>query len=271
DRLIEELYHDVKATKPWVKVGISPFGIWRPGFPPSVKGFDAYEKLYADARKWLRAGWLDYVTPQLYWTCDAPEQSYPALLAWWHSENVNHRHLWPGNFTSRVGDHERNWEAAEIIRQINATRKQPGATGNIHFSMRAFLRNSQALNTHLRDGPYLEDALVPESSWLSATKSSSAPLEITAEELRVVTRSDGQHALTWKTDRVGTPWLWLVQWRTNGPWQHAVIPGSSREFEFPSNSPAPSHPDPIALSAVGRVGTQGDPVSVRREPGNDGP
>ena len=66
-----------------VKVGISPFGIWRPGYPAPVRGLDAYEQLYADSRKWLSKGWVDYLAPQLYWNIDAPEQSYSALLEWW--------------------------------------------------------------------------------------------------------------------------------------------------------------------------------------------
>ncbi|HUH11946.1 MAG TPA: family 10 glycosylhydrolase, partial [Longimicrobiales bacterium] len=53
DGLIERLYAQVKREKPWVKVGISPFGIWRPGYPAQIQGFDAYDQIYADARRWL--------------------------------------------------------------------------------------------------------------------------------------------------------------------------------------------------------------------------
>ena len=67
NKLVEALYKGVHAAKPQVRVGISPFGIWRPGFPPSVKGFDAYAEIYADSKKWLQNGWADYVVPQLYW------------------------------------------------------------------------------------------------------------------------------------------------------------------------------------------------------------
>src|SRR5579871_3371768 len=83
DTFIERLYKGVKEVKPWVKFGISPFGIWRPGYPAQVKGFDAYQELNADSRKWLRNGWLDYWTPQLYWKIDQTGQSYPVLLKWW--------------------------------------------------------------------------------------------------------------------------------------------------------------------------------------------
>ena len=93
DKLIEAMHVGIAKTKPWVKFGISPFGIWRPGNPESVVGFDAYTQLYADSRKWLRAGWVDYFTPQLYWAIAPEKQSYPKLLAWWAGQNEKGRHL----------------------------------------------------------------------------------------------------------------------------------------------------------------------------------
>jgi len=72
---IRRVYETIKAAKPWVKFGVSPFGIWRPGNPSSVQGLDAYQELYADSRKWLQNAWVDYFTPQLYWRIIAPRQS----------------------------------------------------------------------------------------------------------------------------------------------------------------------------------------------------
>ncbi|HET7360691.1 MAG TPA: family 10 glycosylhydrolase, partial [Salinimicrobium sp.] len=77
---IRNLYKRIKAEKPHVKFGISPFGIWRPGYPKSIRGYDQYNELYADARLWLRKGWVDYFTPQLYWTINQIPQSFPVLL-----------------------------------------------------------------------------------------------------------------------------------------------------------------------------------------------
>ena len=64
---IVRVSQSVKAIKPWVKFGIAPFGIWRPGHPSQIRGLDSYDVLYADSRKWLRDGWVDYLAPQLYW------------------------------------------------------------------------------------------------------------------------------------------------------------------------------------------------------------
>ncbi|MGH7979919.1 MAG: glycoside hydrolase family 10 protein, partial [Limisphaerales bacterium] len=67
DQFIESVYRNIKAAKPWVKFGVSPFGIWQPGYPPQVRGFNPYAELYADSRLWLASGWVDYFSPQLYW------------------------------------------------------------------------------------------------------------------------------------------------------------------------------------------------------------
>ena len=74
DDFVAQLYQRVHVAKPWVAVGISPFGIWRPGVPSTTTaGVDQYDELYADARKWLRDGSLDYVAPQLYWPVLPPD------------------------------------------------------------------------------------------------------------------------------------------------------------------------------------------------------
>ena len=65
--------------KPWVKFGISPFGIWRPMNPPQIRGLDAYAKLYADSRLWLANGWLDYFAPQLYWAVEPTGAKFSRL------------------------------------------------------------------------------------------------------------------------------------------------------------------------------------------------
>ena len=163
---VRRMYAETKAAKPWVKVGISPFGIWRPGHPEGVVGFDQYAGLYADAKLWLNEGWVDYFTPQLYWPIASPGQSFPKLLAWWAGENPKGRHLWPGLYTGRAGRKAKGWPATEIADQIGLIRKQ-GAGGAVHFSMKALMRNSGGVADELRK-VYAEPALVPASGWLPA-------------------------------------------------------------------------------------------------------
>lgn len=179
NQLIERVYRAIKQEKPWVKFGVSPFGIWRPAHPRQIHGFDPYSAIYADSRLWLQEGWVDYFTPQLYWAIGPPPQSYPALLNWWNAQNKRGRHLWPGNFTSRLldpGTH--HWDAEEVIAQVWVTRAQKGAGGNVHFSIKALARNAGGIADKLLAGPYREPALVPETPWLPPRP----PVQETASE-----------------------------------------------------------------------------------------
>jgi uncharacterized lipoprotein YddW (UPF0748 family) len=255
DRLIERLAGKIKAEKPWVKFGISPFGIWKPGIPQSIRGFNAYAGLYADARKWTRQGWLDYITPQLYWNIDSSGQSYPVLLEWWHQQNTHKRHLWPGNFTSRV---DRQWPAEEIIRQIEVTRNQPGATGNIHFSFQAIQKNKGQIADALLAGPYARRALVPASPWLDDRQP-------TQPEVRL-DRSRQQPVLTMRLAGGGQPWLWVVRQLTGGKWKIDICPGERDRMtlDLPDNQPGP--PEAIVVSAVSRTGIEGPSARVEEKP-----
>src|SRR5580765_2359386 len=158
DAFVHKVYDSIKATKPWVKFGISPFGIWRPENPPQIKGFDAYGKLYADSRKWLMNGWVDYFAPQLYWSIDSREQSFPVLLKWWTQQNSKHRLLVPGlddtktvnlNPETNTERNRQRWQVLEIVNQIRLARKQTGVDGHIHWNMKSLMRN-QALDEALQ-------------------------------------------------------------------------------------------------------------------------
>jgi uncharacterized lipoprotein YddW (UPF0748 family) len=249
DLLVEQLYKAVKEEKPWVKFGVSPFGIWRPGNPPSVRGLDSYTEIYADARKWIQRGWLDYIVPQLYWKSSAPQQPYTDLLHWWGEQNAFGRHLWPGNYTSRVMALGANWPATEVVEQIRLTRADSGASGNVHFSMEALLRNRDGLNDKLIAGPYAVPALVPASPWLG--EAAPAAPQATA---RVDTLS-GRTTVT--LARVGsTPVrLWVVRSRYGSSWTTSIVPGTAREHSFAA-SDASARPDLIVVTAIGRTGME---------------
>jgi uncharacterized lipoprotein YddW (UPF0748 family) len=248
--LVSQIYEEVKKAKPWVKFGISPFGIGRPGKPPQIKGFDQYESLYADAEKWFAEGWVDYFTPQLYWRIGPPDQSYPALLQWWHQQNKAKRHLWPGNYTSRYLNNEKNaWPTDEVIAQIWVTRAQEGATGNMHFSMKALTRNSEGIADALVEGPYREPSLVPASPWLG--KSDEA---IPAPKISVK-KSGGTWIVNRDAKTAEPPWLWVVRTNHNGKWHMAVKPGV--ETEYPLDFiPKNESPVAVAVSVVNRIGQE---------------
>jgi len=142
NRFVRDLHHAVKAARPGVEVGISPFGIWRPGHPSQIRGFDAYEGIYADSRLWLQRGWVDYLAPQLYWPIDKREQSFPVLLRWWIAQDRHRRGIVPGISIARVATGRANSiPPEEIARQLALVRHQRGAIGFILFSARTLMEN----------------------------------------------------------------------------------------------------------------------------------
>jgi uncharacterized lipoprotein YddW (UPF0748 family) len=245
DALVRALHEGIHRVKPWVKFGVSPFGIWRPGHPEAIRGFDAYAELYADARTWVREGWLDYVSPQLYWPLGKPEQSYPALLRWWGEQNVFGRHLWPGNFTSKVADGSRTpWTATEIMAQIAVTRADSLASGNIHFSAQAFLRDRDLIATRLAEEAYRAPALVPASPWLALPP--LGPVEVS-----VATTAEGAPYARLEVPSGERPRWWVVQEHAaSGAWRTRVLPGSLREI--PLSAPS----DHVAVRAIDRAGNE---------------
>jgi len=260
DLLVKRLNEEIHAVKPWVRFGISPFGIWRPGHPPQVQGFDQYASLYADAKKWLAEGWVDYFTPQLYWRIGPPVQSYPALLHWWHEQNKAERHLWPGNFTSRLLSDSSGWNADELIAQIWVTRAQEGADGNVHFSMKALQRDAAGIAEALADGPYREPAIVPASDWLEVPESEQPG----TPEIKLQ-RNRGQWAISLRSSNGNAPWLWVVRSRYGDDWHIDVVPGQEELHALASpdsESRRPVAPDEVVVSAVDRIGRESEPVSV---------
>ncbi len=147
NRFVRDLYTSVKAIRPSVEVGISPFGIWRPRHPRQIRGFDAYAKIYADSRLWLQQGWVDYLAPQLYWPIEKREQSFPALLHWWGRQDRRGRGIVAGMSINRVASGRPNSiPAEEIARQIEMVRRERQAVGFILFSARTMMEDRAGIN-----------------------------------------------------------------------------------------------------------------------------
>ena len=246
NQFVQSVYQSIKAAKPWVKFGISPFGIWRPGNPPQGKGMDAYTNIYADSRLWLASGWVDYLAPQLYWPIDDSPHSFPVLLNWWASQNVKGRHLWPGLDDAKVG---KEWRPEEIARQME-TARQPSAGGEIHFHLRDVL-DKPAMANMVR-ASYLQPALVPASSWLGSFSPGKPKISATTTGTNLVVR--------WQTATNEIPESWVLQYRgMNSVWTTQILPANQTSCVF-----ARSAPEVISISAVNRFGNISPPAAVQK-------
>jgi len=247
---VQRVYQTIKAAKPWVKFGVSPFGIWRPGNPPQIRGLDAYASLYADARLWLASGWLDYLSPQLYWPVDSPQQSFPALLNWWSAQNAKGRGLWPALDATAVGG---KFSANEIMRQIQATRRQPGANGEIFYHLRNLSQNPALLQT-LR-AEYTQPALVPASPWLASAPPARPDLTTMENNRSHYSRLTA----SWKAP--GEPaWKWVLQYRgTNDVWTTEILPAEQTTRTFENATP-----EIISVRAVNRLGNLSPPAVLEK-------
>lgn len=245
---IRDLNTAIKAEKPWVKFGISPFGIWKPGYPQGISGLNAYEVLYADSRKWFSEGMVDYFVPQLYWNIEQKAQSFPVLLDWWAKQNDSQRHLWIGISTARVGSSR---GAAEIINQIEIMHQQPATTGHIHWNFKSLQRNRDGIQDLLIKNVYTNDVLIPASPWLS-TNAPGKPFLAARDHKEDTT-------LRWRTASSDKVWLWALQMRVKGQWQLLVLPGEERSFKMQTNAPETA-PDYVALRAVNRYGLISEPA-----------
>jgi uncharacterized lipoprotein YddW (UPF0748 family) len=167
DRFVERMYREVHKAKADVMVGISPFGIYRPGIPSGIEaGVDQYAGLYADPKKWLQKGWCDYMTPQIYWGTDSTAQNFNRILKWWADQNTLNRHIWPGLAAYKMVEGPK-WEPDELISQINACREEPGVTGQIFFSAKYIVRDTKGVSGSLRSDAYSERAKIPDMPWLN--------------------------------------------------------------------------------------------------------
>jgi uncharacterized lipoprotein YddW (UPF0748 family) len=276
DDFVRTLYREVKARKQWVLVGISPFGIWRPGNPPGITGLDSYTEVFADTRRWLREGWLDYLAPQLYWPLDNYQQRFTRLDAWWRSENVLGRHLWPGLFTMRVGSRDDPWPADEIAHEVDALRSARQGTseslGHVHFRLRTFAQHlngdSVTFGDLLRDAEYREPALPPASPWLG--DASPALPTLAPPPSGIEQSGDGEPraqslanaVLTASpADSVPVRW-WLIQTLGRDErWSDRLLPATGSPLALtPTDTIAAQW---IAITAISRTGMASAPALWR--------
>ena len=181
DSIIRLLHETIRSVKPYVKFGISPFGIWRnksqdPMGSNTRGGQTNYDDLYADILLWLQKGWIDYVTPQLYWERGHKLADYDVLLDWWN-EHAYGKQLYIGHGIYRAGSNIAWRNPNEIPAEIRALRSYPNVQGSVYFSSKTFEKNPNGWNDSLRNNYYHYPALVPAMPWISNAIPSQPLLE----------------------------------------------------------------------------------------------
>ena len=179
--LIKQMYDSVQVIKPAVKVGMSPFGIWKNGVPAGTSGTSGYNDLYCDAVAWLSGKYIDYITPQLYWRFGSG-QDYAKLEPWWKSVTYG-RHLYSGN-SAPLGP-------VEIGAQINFNRVN-GAQGATLFSAKTVTTNSGGLMDSLKNGYFATAAVIPVMNWKDTLRP-NPPMNLRAS----LNQSTGLYQLAW--------------------------------------------------------------------------
>ena len=181
DTFVREMDERIKQVKPWVKFGISPFGIWKNAKSAGgagTHGLEAYRAIYADTRKWVREGWVDYIVPQLYWHIGYDRADYAALLPWWADQAKDADvQLYIGQADYRVGTGGAWDSPTELSKQLALAREHE-VSGFVHFRATSLRADTLGAQTRYRERFYSAPALVPTMEQLPAAPP-PAPQDLT--------------------------------------------------------------------------------------------
>ncbi len=165
--LIQDIHINIKAQKPWVQFGISPFGVWRnksvdPSGSDTEAGQTTYDDLYADPITWMQNGWIDYLAPQLYWSLNHPKASHRKLVYWWNKNN-NNTTIYIGNGAYKVRNNsDKAWnKKKQLSKQVKLARKADNISGNIFFSAKSLLNKHNDITEHFSKNIYQQPSLPP--------------------------------------------------------------------------------------------------------------
>lgn len=171
--LIKSLSSKIKSLKPWVRFGVSPFGIWRnlssDCCGSATKGLENYDALYADVRLWAKNGWIDYLIPQIYWEREHQLASYDVLVDWWN-KNAFDRHIYVGQqteLTMKKTDLLPSKESTQLKSKIEMARKADNIEGSCWWPAYSVTKNFGGIADSLKSIHYRFLSLPPTYPWIS--------------------------------------------------------------------------------------------------------
>lgn len=166
NRFIEQLHHTIRTTKPWVKFGVSPFGIYHnaqngshvPG--SRTNGLQNYDDLYADILLWVQKGWVDYNVPQIYWEIGHRTADYDVLTKWWDTF-AGGRPLVIGQDIERTlkATDPKNPTQSQMVAKMQLQRQMPNVVGSCLWYSAALANNptyEYGLSNYFQSRPALQ-------------------------------------------------------------------------------------------------------------------
>lgn len=230
--LMQRVSGEIHNLKPWVRFGISPFGIYRPGMPAGISGLDQYDSLFADPVKWKAEGWVDYLAPQLYWPSTQMAQAYGPLIDWWSKLPQNGRYTFAGNYLSKL-DSSASWNVQEFQTQVALSRAQAssGSLGNIFFQIAPLDKNQSGIRDVFRDELYAVPALSPPVFDVADVPVAPPTVDLAGSTVTVAHDVDVFAWVVYVDDGTG-----FVMDR--------IVPASTKSFDLPMGR--------YAISAAGR-------------------
>lgn len=143
DSLVKNVHQTIKANKPWIQFGISPFGVWKNKSTDAMgsdtkAGQTTYEDLFADPLSWIENKWIDYIVPQAYWSMEYPAASHRKIAEWW-SNNSSNTNLYMGNGPYKIRNNaDVAWNnKKELPEQLILARNLAKIKGNVFFSAKS--------------------------------------------------------------------------------------------------------------------------------------
>lgn len=213
DELISQLHKTIRELKPWVKFGISPFGIYRNErsweFGSKTTGLQCYDDLYADVLLWIDEGWIDYCLPQLYWEIGHSAADYEELVAWW-AENVSGRPLYIGQDVNRTVNAKDNSSITgnQQLSKYNMQRAQKNIQGSCFWDAASAANNVGGYRDVMEEEYFKYPALMPLYTFIDNV----APKKV--DGVSVIKDGDDK-VLVWlvddkETDVMNAPYRYVV-------------------------------------------------------------
>lgn len=177
---VKQLSEKIRAKKPSVKIGISPFGIWKNSKSEGgagTNGISSYYDLYVDSKTFINNQWIDYIVPQIYWSMNYSIADYDLLVDWWSQQVAGKNvQLYIGQAAYKInnGGGDTTWNnSQEIINQIKYNRKNPNVQGSVFYSASDILSNKLGVYDALKNDLYKTPASTPEMPWKNTENNDS--------------------------------------------------------------------------------------------------